>query len=98
MLAYHLCKLLCKTMSVEPSKSLSSVCELYMHYTRYLHAHVLTQTGYLYTRWGNPTVDAAADVIARLEGAAGTLLFSSGCAAITTALISFAKAGDHIVS
>ena len=35
------------------------------------------QTGYLYSRWGNPTVDAAADTIARLEGAAGSLLFSS---------------------
>ena len=57
-----------------------------------------TQTGYLYTRWGNPTVDAAADVIARLEGAKGTLLFASGCAAITTSLLAFAKAGDHIVS
>ena len=56
------------------------------------------QTGYLYTRWGNPTVDAAAEVIARLEGAKGTLLFASGCAAITTSLLSFAKAGDHIVS
>ena len=43
-------------------------------------------------------MDAAAEVIARLEGAKGALLFASGCAAISTSLLSFAKAGDHIVS
>lgn len=53
--------------------------------------------GYLYSRWGNPTADSASCVLARLEGAAGSLLFSSGCAAITTTLFSFLKAGDHMV-
>ena len=43
-------------------------------------------------------MDAAAEVIARLEGAKGALLFASGCAAISTSILSFAKAGDHIVS
>ena len=66
--------------------------------TKIIFTVLYVQTGYLYTRWGNPTVDAAAEVIARLEGAKGTLLFASGCAAITTSLLSFAKAGDHIVS
>ena len=55
------------------------------------------QTGYLYSRWGNPTTDATADVIARLEGAKGTVMFASGCAAISTALITFLKSGDHVV-
>ena len=55
------------------------------------------QNGYLYQRWGNPTADAAADVIAQLEGAAGTMLFSSGMAAINTTLFSYLKAGDHLV-
>lgn len=54
--------------------------------------------GYLYQRWGNPTADAAADVIAQLEGAAGTMLFSSGMAAINTTLFSYLKAGDHLVA
>ena len=55
------------------------------------------QDGYLYSRWGNPTVDAAASVIADLEGAAGTLLFASGMSAIVTTLFTFLRAGDHIV-
>ena len=56
------------------------------------------QTGYLYSRWGNPTVDAAADTLARMEGAAGSLLFSSGMAAIVTSMLTFLKTGDHMVS
>ena len=56
------------------------------------------QNGYMYTRWGNPTVDAAADTLARLEGAAGSLLFSSGMAAIITSMLTFLKSGDHVVS
>lgn len=56
------------------------------------------QDGYLYSRWGNPTVDAAASVITSLEGAAGTLLFSSGMSAIITTLFTFLRAGDHAVS
>ena len=46
---------------------------------------------------GNPTADAAADVIAQLEGAAGTMLFCSGMAAISACLFSYLKAGDHFV-
>ena len=33
-----------------------------------------------------------------LEGGAGTLVFASGMAAISAALIGFLKAGDHVVS
>ena len=78
-------------------------------YIKYMHVqlfiatisivHIPTlQTGYLYSRWGNPTVDAAADTIARLEGAVGSLLFSSGMAAIVTSMLTFLQTGDHIVS
>lgn len=63
----------------------------------YSIAVLILQDGYLYSRWGNPTADSASCVLARLEGAAGSLLFSSGCAAITTTLFSFLKAGDHMV-
>ncbi|XP_048576624.1 cystathionine gamma-synthase isoform X2 [Nematostella vectensis] len=54
--------------------------------------------GYLYSRWNNPTVDAAAQTLNALEGGVGTLLFSSGMAAISTALLSLLKAGDHVVA
>ena len=43
-------------------------------------------------------MDAAADVIKRLEGAEGTLLFSSGCGAISSCMLTFVKAGDHMVT
>ena len=37
------------------------------------------------------------EIIARLEGAKYGIAFSSGMAAITTAILSFVKAGDHIL-
>lgn len=43
-------------------------------------------------------MDAAADTLARMEGAAGSLLFSSGMAAIVTSMLTFVKSGDHMVN
>jgi cystathionine beta-lyase/cystathionine gamma-synthase len=51
-----------------------------------------------YTRLGNPTIDAAAARVAALEGAQDALLFSSGMAAITTALLTLCPPGGHIVA
>src|SRR5579871_256773 len=51
-----------------------------------------------YTRLGNPTVDAAAACLAALEGAPEALLFSSGMAAITTALLALTTPGGRVVS
>lgn len=51
----------------------------------------------MYSRWGNPTADSACGTLSKLEGAAGSILFASGCAAISTTLFSFLKAGDHLV-
>ena len=56
------------------------------------------QGGWLYSRWINPTTDAAAQALNSLEGGHGTLLFSSGMAAISTALFAVLKSGDHVVS
>lgn len=56
------------------------------------------QSGWLYSRWINPTVDAASQTLNSLEGGHGTLLFSSGMAAISTALFATLKSGDHVVS
>jgi cystathionine beta-lyase/cystathionine gamma-synthase len=51
-----------------------------------------------YTRFGNPTVAAAAAEIASLEGAPAAVMTSSGMAAIATTMVSLCRAGDRIVS
>ena len=52
---------------------------------------------YLYSRYENPTVVAAEAKIAAADGAEVSLLFSSGMAATSTALISLLQAGDEVV-
>ena len=54
--------------------------------------------GYVYTRYGNPTLNALEEKIAALEGAEAAQVTATGMAAISTAVLSFVKAGDHIVS
>lgn len=51
----------------------------------------------MYTRGFNPTVGMLRAKIAALEHAEDALVFSSGSAAIAAAVMSFVKAGDHIV-
>ena len=51
-----------------------------------------------YTRYGNPTLSAAEGAIAALEGGQEALLFGSGMCALTTAILSLVKAGDHVVA
>jgi len=58
----------------------------------------LTQTEYAYTRVSNPTVDIAERKIAALEGGDGALCFGSGMAAISSAILHYAKTGCHIVA
>jgi cystathionine gamma-synthase len=50
-----------------------------------------------YARYGNPTVSVAERTLTELEGAEEAAVFGSGMAAITTALFSFLKNGDHAV-
>jgi cysteine-S-conjugate beta-lyase len=52
---------------------------------------------YLYGRRGTPTSRALESAISLLEGGAGTRLCASGLAACGTALLSFLKAGDHLL-
>jgi len=52
---------------------------------------------YLYTRYGNPTVSAVEQKLAKLELADAAMLLSSGQAATTTALLGLLKSGDEIV-
>src|SRR5690554_4374928 len=58
----------------------------------------LKEPGNIYTRLMNPTTDVFEKRIAALEGGIGALATSSGMAAITTALLTFTKPGDEIVS
>jgi len=53
---------------------------------------------YMYSRYSNPTVRNVEEKIAALENAEDAILFSSGMAAITTAVLSLAEKGDTIVA
>jgi cystathionine beta-lyase/cystathionine gamma-synthase len=53
--------------------------------------------GYLYSRYENPTVVAVEQKLAAVDGAETALLFSSGMAAISTALITLLQSGDEII-
>lgn len=52
----------------------------------------------VYTRGNNPTVEILRKKLAALEGTDDCLVTSSGCAAITAAVLSCVQSGDHIVS
>lgn len=52
----------------------------------------------VYTRGNNPTVEILRKKIAVLAGAQDALIFSSGVAAISAAVVANVNAGDHIVS
>ena len=54
-------------------------------------------SGYLYTRWSNPTVAQLEAKLCALEGAEACLCFGSGMAAAAGLLLSLLESGDHIV-
>ena len=67
------------------------------------------EEGYIYSRWGNPTITEAEEKISALEGfgitgtngsalALKTILHSSGMAAISTLMIGTLKAGDKVLT
>jgi cystathionine beta-lyase/cystathionine gamma-synthase len=53
---------------------------------------------FLYTRFANPTVRELEEALAALEGAEAALALSSGMAAMTTAVLSAARAGDEVLA
>jgi len=53
---------------------------------------------YIYTRYGNPTLEEAERKLSALEGAEEAVLFASGQAATTAAILSVLRAGDEILS
>ncbi|MEL7622602.1 MAG: aminotransferase class I/II-fold pyridoxal phosphate-dependent enzyme [Clostridiales bacterium] len=54
--------------------------------------------GYSYIRTRNPNRNMLSEMISYLEGGEQSLVFSSGMAAITTAISAHVKAGDHILA
>jgi methionine-gamma-lyase len=56
------------------------------------------EDGYIYTRYGNPTTKVFEDKIAALEGAEAAQGAASGMAAVTAALLTLLKGGDHLVA
>ena len=50
-----------------------------------------------YGRYGSPTVDGLIEALVTLEGADHAIITASGLAAITTSLIAFLSAGDHVL-
>ncbi len=51
-----------------------------------------------YTRYGNPTVERVARLIARLEGGESALMAASGMGAISAVLLGLLAAGDRVVA
>ncbi|BCP53401.1 cystathionine beta-lyase [Kaistia sp. 32K] len=52
---------------------------------------------YTYGRRGTPTIEALEDAISELEGAEGSVLCPSGLNAVSTALLSVLRSGDHLL-
>jgi cystathionine beta-lyase/cystathionine gamma-synthase len=52
----------------------------------------------IYTRWGNPTLQVMERQVATLEGGEAALATASGMAAVSTALLSTLRAGDHLLA
>ncbi len=58
----------------------------------------LAEPGFIYTRLNNPTNDILEKRLAALDGGIGAAVFASGTAAISSALLTLLRAGDHIVA
>ena len=54
--------------------------------------------GYMYTRYGNPTIKALEEKIAALEAGEAALATATGMAAISSAILGYVQVGDHVVA
>jgi len=59
---------------------------------------VQNRSGYIYSRWDNPSVVEAENELAAIEGYDRALGFGSGMAAITTAVIANIKSGSRVIA
>lgn len=60
--------------------------------------HNFEKPGYFYGRFGNPTQAALENAMAEIEAGESALALASGMAAISAAVFTLAKSGDHIVA
>ena len=58
----------------------------------------LAEVGNIYTRINNPTTDILEQRLAALEGGIAAVATASGTSAVSTALLTLLRAGDHIVA
>ncbi|HBF88803.1 MAG TPA: methionine gamma-lyase [Bacteroidales bacterium] len=56
------------------------------------------EKGFIYTRIGNPTIDALENKLAELENGYRGIALASGMAAVTTVYSALLKQGDHMIS
>ena len=56
------------------------------------------ESGYIYTRLGNPTVSSLEGRLACLEGAEACACMSSGMGAISSTVLTLLQSGDHMIS
>jgi methionine-gamma-lyase len=54
-------------------------------------------SGYIYTRLGNPTINALEACVAELEGGCGAIACATGMAAVSTVLLALLQQGGHVV-
>jgi len=57
-----------------------------------------SEGGFIYSRYANPTVSMFEERMRLLEGAGAARATATGMAAVTSALLCFLKAGDHVVA
>ncbi len=60
--------------------------------------HNFEKHGYFYGRLGNPTQETLEKAVAELENGEAAIAFASGMAAISAAVLSLVKTGEHIVA
>ncbi len=53
--------------------------------------------GHVYGLYGNPTHHALEDIVAEIEGGTRSQIVSTGLAAVTTPLLAYLAAGDHLL-
>lgn len=64
----------------------------------FVEAATAARYPHFYQRHGNPVSSQTAALLAKLEGKEAALLTATGMAAISTAILSVVKAGDHVVA
>lgn len=67
-------------------------------YAEDLFLNKINKPAHNYSRFANPTMDMFQDRMALLEGAEAARAFATGMSAVTNAVMSQVRAGDHIVA